>query len=52
MLRTLPLIKNVINKEDIIKQTKNTDKIIGIGETGLDFFYNHSNKKRQIESFI
>ena len=44
--------KNVINKEDIIKQTKNTDKIIGIGETGLDFFYNHSNKKRQIESFI
>ena len=26
-------------------------KIIGIGETGLDFFYNNSNKQRQIESF-
>ena len=23
-------------------------KVIGIGETGLDFYYNHSNKKSQI----
>ena len=29
----------------------NHDKVIGIGETGLDFFYNHSNKKDQILSF-
>ena len=26
-------------------------KVIGIGETGLDFYYNHSNKKSQISSF-
>ena len=28
------------------------NKVIGIGETGLDFYYNHSNKKSQISSFI
>tara|TARA_A100000164_G_C21815489_1_gene727631 strand:+ start:314 stop:1087 length:774 start_codon:yes stop_codon:yes gene_type:complete len=27
-------------------------KVIGIGETGLDFYYNHSDKKSQISSFI
>ena len=27
-------------------------KIIGIGETGLDFYYNHSDKKIQKRSFI
>ena len=27
-------------------------KIIGIGETGLDFYYNHSDKKTQKRSFI
>jgi len=27
-------------------------KVIGIGETGLDFYYNHSNKKSQISSFV
>jgi len=27
-------------------------KIIGIGETGLDFYYNYSDKKTQIKSFI
>ena len=42
---------NIINKEDIIKTINNHKKIIGVGETGLDFFYNHSNKERQIESF-
>jgi TatD DNase family protein len=42
---------NIINKENIIKTINQNKKIIGIGETGLDFFYNHSNKKRQIESF-
>ena len=43
--------KDIINKDYIINTIKNNDKIIGIGESGLDFFYNHSNKKRQIESF-
>ena len=42
---------NVVDKETIIKNTNENEKIIGIGETGLDFFYNHSNKERQIESF-
>tara|TARA_B110001452_G_scaffold246260_1_gene231439 strand:+ start:580 stop:1341 length:762 start_codon:yes stop_codon:yes gene_type:complete len=40
-----------VDKNFIIKEVSQNDKIIGIGETGLDFFYNHSNKKRQIESF-
>ena len=44
--------KNYINKEKIIKEVKENNKIIGIGETGLDFFYNNSDKNIQIESFI
>ena len=31
---------------------KKNNKIIGIGETGLDFYYNHSDKKTQKKSFI
>ena len=37
--------------EDIVKNFNENPKIIGIGETGLDFFYNNSDKSRQIESF-
>ena len=40
-----------IKKDDIIKSIKLSKKIIGIGETGLDFFYNHSEKKDQYELF-
>ena len=40
-----------IDKETIIKTVKQNKRIIGVGETGLDFFYNHSNKNRQISSF-
>ncbi len=36
---------------DIIKKINLNKKIIGIGETGLDFYYNHSEKKDQINSF-
>ena len=43
--------QNHINKKDIIENVRENKRIIGIGETGLDFFYNHSNKLRQIESF-
>jgi TatD DNase family protein len=43
--------QNHINKNDIIENVRENKRIIGIGETGLDFFYNHSNKIRQIESF-
>jgi TatD DNase family protein len=42
---------NVVNKKTIMNNINENKKIIGIGETGLDFFYNHSNKKRQIDSF-
>ena len=42
---------DIVNKDFIIKNMKLDKKIIGIGETGLDFFYNNSNKQRQIESF-
>ena len=40
-----------IKAKDIIKKVNLNKKIIGIGESGLDFYYNHSNKKDQIESF-
>jgi len=43
--------KDIVNKETIIDSVNKNEKIIGIGETGLDFFYNHSNKQRQIDSF-
>ena len=41
-----------ISKNSLIKLQLNHDKIIGIGETGLDFYYNHSDKKNQKISFI
>ena len=40
-----------IDSKEIIKKTKLSRKIIGIGESGLDFFYNHSDKKDQIKCF-
>ena len=42
---------NQVNKKTIVNAVKKNNKIIGVGETGLDFFYNHSDKDRQIESF-
>ena len=42
---------NHVNKETLVKTITKFKKIIGVGETGLDFFYNHSNKKRQVDSF-
>ena len=40
-----------IKSTDIIKKINLNKKIIGIGETGLDFYYNHSEKKDQIKCF-
>jgi len=40
-----------VSKEQIINSVKNNNKIIGVGETGLDFYYNHSDKNKQIRSF-
>ena len=42
---------DIVSKNTIIDNIKKSDKIIGVGETGLDFFYNHSNKEKQISSF-
>ena len=42
---------NFVDKKTIIESVNDNDKIIGIGETGLDFFYNHSDKDNQIKSF-
>ncbi len=43
--------KNKITSEQIIKDLKENKKIIGIGETGLDFYYDNSNRDAQILSF-
>ena len=40
-----------IKKKNIIDKININKKIIGIGETGLDFYYNHSDKKDQIRCF-
>ncbi len=42
---------NIVDSDTIINEINNNNKIIGIGETGLDFFYNHSEKTDQIKSF-
>ena len=39
-----------VTSELIIHEIKKNKKIIGIGETGLDFYYNHSDKNEQINS--
>ena len=40
-----------ISKNIIVENIKKNPKLIGIGETGLDFYYNHSKKNKQIDSF-
>ena len=35
----------------IINEFRNNKKIIGVGETGLDYYYKNSNKLKQIQSF-
>ena len=41
-----------LTKELIIQNSKTFEKIIGIGETGLDFYYKNSNEKNQVNSFV
>ena len=38
-------------REEIIKNVNSHEKIIAIGESGLDFYYSHSSKDQQISSF-
>ena len=42
---------NLITSDDIVKNLYENPKIIGVGETGLDFYYNNSEKDKQINSF-
>ena len=41
-----------IDLKFILNLKKKYKKIIGIGETGLDFYYNHSDKEIQKKSFV
>ncbi len=42
---------NIITSKQIIESLNENSKIIGIGETGLDFYYNNSEKDKQVASF-
>ncbi|WP_435089127.1 TatD family hydrolase [Candidatus Pelagibacter bacterium nBUS_29] len=42
---------NKITSDFIVKNLNDNTKIIGIGETGLDFYYNNSDRDNQIVSF-
>ena len=37
---------DVVDKQKVTPAHSENDKIIGIGETGLDFFYNYSDKDK------
>ena len=43
--------ENKITSDIIVKNITENKKIIGIGESGLDFYYNYSDKKDQIKCF-
>ena len=43
--------KDHVSKNEIIDKVAQHQKIIGVGETGLDFYYNYSNRDKQISSF-
>jgi len=43
--------KNFTNSKAIVENIGKNKKLIGIGETGLDFYYNNSHKDKQINSF-
>ena len=43
--------KNV-NSNYIVDAINKYEKIVGIGETGLDYYYNHSDKSTQKKSFV
>ena len=43
--------KNEISSKFIVDNLKENRKIIGIGETGLDFFYDNCDRKKQLDSF-
>tara|TARA_B100002019_G_scaffold259121_1_gene244256 strand:+ start:667 stop:1425 length:759 start_codon:yes stop_codon:yes gene_type:complete len=42
---------NEVTSNFILNQINENNKIIGVGETGLDFYYDHSDRNQQIKSF-
>ena len=44
--------KESITSDEIVNNLNKYPKIIGIGETGLDFYYENSERTKQINSFI
>ncbi len=42
---------DIISSEELIRGVKENPKIIGVGETGLDYYYDNSDRKKQISSF-
>ena len=43
--------KNFLTSKQLVQNLLENEKIIGIGETGLDFYYNNSDREKQITSF-
>ena len=43
--------KNIVDSGFFSKNLRENKKIIGIGETGLDYYYDNSDRKKQIKSF-
>ena len=43
--------RDKVTKDQILNEISKEKKIIGVGETGLDFYYNNSDKEAQIKSF-
>ena len=41
-----------IDKKSITNEINKNNKIVGVGETGLDFYYNHSDKNLQKKIFL
>ena len=42
---------NILEINEIVEPIKQNNRIIGVGETGLDFYYNNSDRKSQVKSF-
>ena len=42
---------NFLSSKQLVQNLTENKKIIGIGETGLDFYYNNSDREKQISSF-
>lgn len=40
-----------IDTARLVARAETDDRVVGIGETGLDYYYNHSDRQRQQESF-